>query len=64
MGQLANLDQLEEPWIDLMSTGDPECVATALRLFHAHLAMTIKNLAPAMVISEVEKKQNGSKMLS
>ena len=57
LGQLSNLDQLEEPWLDLMATGEPECVATALRLFHSHLAMTLKHLGPAMLVSEVEAIQ-------
>ena len=39
---LSELEQLEEPWLDLMSTGEPEMVATAMRMFHAHFAVTIK----------------------
>ena len=57
LGQLSNLEQLEAPWLDLMSTGEPEMVATAMRMFHAHLADTIRKLGPAMVISEVEQSQ-------
>ena len=38
--QLANLDELEGPWLDLMSIGDPAGVALALRLFGLHLMKT------------------------
>ena len=55
LGQLSNLEQLEGPWLELIGTGDPECVATALRLFHFHLRMTITRMAPAMVISEAQQ---------
>ena len=55
LGQLSNLEQLEGPWLELIATGDPECVATALRLFHSHLRMTITQMAPAMVISEAQQ---------
>ena len=54
LGQLSNLEQLEGPWVELMGTGDPGCIATALRLFHCHLLMTITQLGPAMVVSEVQ----------
>lgn len=51
----SSLEQIEGPWLQLMETGDPECVATALRLYLAHLQMTITQLQPAMVITEAEQ---------
>ena len=58
LGQLSNLEQLEGPWLALMETGDPEAVATALRLFQSHLQWTIEKLAPTLVISEVELSES------
>jgi hypothetical protein len=41
---LSELERLEAPWLDLMSTGEPEMVATAMRMFHAHLAKTVRDV--------------------
>ena len=38
--QLANLDELEGPWAELMAIGDPTGAALALRLFGLHLMKT------------------------
>ena len=38
--QLANLDELEGPWAELMAIGDPTGTALALRLFGLHLMKT------------------------
>jgi len=38
--QLANLDELEGPWVELMAIGDPNGAALALRLFGLHLMKT------------------------
>ena len=51
----SNLEQIEGPWLQLMESGDPDCVATALRLYLSHLQMTITQMAPAMVITEAEQ---------
>ncbi len=52
LGQLSNLEQLEGPWVELMSSGDPESVATALRLFQSHLLWTAKQIGATLVINE------------
>ena len=49
LGQLSNLEQLEGPWLALMASGEPEAVATALRLFHSHLQWTMQQMQRAMV---------------
>ena len=55
LGQLANLDQLEQPWFDLLETRAPELTATALRLFLTHLDHTISMTQRAAVISAAEE---------
>ena len=58
LGQLSNLEQLEGPWLELMASGEPEAVATALRLFQSHLQWTIEKIGPTLVISEVELSES------
>ena len=53
---LADLEQMEGPWLELMQTKDPESVALAFRLALAHLAQTSKHLQMADVIQSVEKR--------
>lgn len=52
--QSSHLEQLEGPWLELMASGEPEAVATALRLFQSHLQWTMQQMQRAMVISEAE----------
>ena len=53
---LSDLEQLEEPWMALMQSKDPESVAVAFRLALMHLAQTSKRLQIAEVIQLVEKQ--------
>ena len=51
---LSDLEQLEEPWMALMQSKDPESVAVAFRLALVHLTQTSKRLQMADVIQSVE----------
>ena len=51
---LADLERLEGPWLSTMTTGDPEPVATALRLLLAHLTVQSDRLNKAMVLDRLE----------
>ena len=53
---MADLEQLEGPWIELMQSKDPESVAVAFRLALAHLTQTSKRLQMADVIQSVEQQ--------
>ena len=54
---LSDLEQLEEPWMGLMESKDPESVALAFRLAlaHFHLVQTSKRLQIAVVIQQAEE---------
>ena len=52
---LSDLEQLEEPWMGLMASKDPESVALAFRLALAHLVQTSKQLQIAVVIQQAEE---------
>ena len=52
---LADLERLEGPWLETMGNGDPEDVATVMRLLLAHLAVTSKRLHGAMVLDQMER---------
>ena len=58
LGQLSNLEQLEGPWLELMASGEPEAVATALRLFQSHLQSTMQKMLTTMSISEWELSES------
>ena len=51
---LADLEQLEGPCMEALSDGDPEGVATVIRLGLSHLAMTAKRLTDAMVLDRLD----------
>lgn len=51
---LSELDQLEEGYMCCMSSGDPEAVATGIRLVGSHLLLTLRHLQPSLVVSEAE----------
>ena len=51
---LADLERLEGPWAQTMTTGDPEPVATALRLPLAHLTVQSDRLNKAMVLDRLD----------
>ena len=53
---LSDLEQLEEPWMELMQSKNPESVAVAFRLALARLTQTSKRLQMAEVIQSVEMK--------
>ena len=52
---LSDMEQLEEPWMGLMESKDPESVALAFRLALAHLVQTSKRLQIAVVIQQAEE---------
>ena len=52
---LSDLEQLEEPWMGLMESKDPESVALAFRLALAHLVQTSKQLQIAVMIQQAEE---------
>ena len=51
---LADLEQLKGPCMEALSDGDPEGVATVIRLGLSHLAMTAKRLTDAMVLDRLD----------
>tara|TARA_B100000085_G_C18225971_1_gene383842 strand:+ start:343 stop:576 length:234 start_codon:yes stop_codon:yes gene_type:complete len=51
---LADLEQLEGPCMEALSDGDPEGVATVIRLGLSDLAMTAKCLTDAMVLDRLD----------
>ena len=53
---MADLEQMEWPWLELMQSKDPESVAVAFRLALAHLTQTSKRLQMADVIQSVEQQ--------
>ena len=52
---LADLERMEGPWIDGLTTGDPEVAATTMRLLLAHLAVTSKRLVQAGVLDRLDR---------
>tara|TARA_Y100000746_G_scaffold181137_1_gene159143 strand:- start:188 stop:439 length:252 start_codon:yes stop_codon:yes gene_type:complete len=57
---LADLEQLEGPCMEALSDGDPEGVATVIRLGLSHLAMTAKRLTDAMVLDRLDADDLGT----
>ena len=53
---MADLEQMERPWLELMQSKDPESVALAFRLVLAHLVQTSKQLKMADVIQASEER--------
>ena len=54
LGQLSYLEQLEGPWLELMACGEPEMMATTLRMLLAHMTWGSKLILQAMVLDEME----------
>ena len=52
---LADLERLEGPWLETMANGDPEGVATVMRLLLAHLTVTSKRLVQAGVLDRLDR---------
>ena len=52
---LADLERLEVPWLATIGSGDPEHVATVMRLLLVHLAVTSKRLVQASVLDRLDK---------
>ena len=50
---LADLESLEGPWLDGLTTGDPVVAATTGRLLMAHMAWNSKRLLGAMVLDRL-----------
>ena len=57
---LADLEQLKGPCMEALSDGDPEGVATVIRLGLSHLAMTAKRLTDAMVLDRLDADDLGT----
>ena len=57
---LADLEQLEGPCMEALSDGDPEGVATVIRLGLSHLAMTAKRLTAAMVLDRLDAEERAT----
>ena len=51
---LADLEQLEGSCMEALGDGDPEGVATVIRLGLSHMAMTAKRLTDAMVLDRLD----------
>ena len=51
---LAVLERLEGPWLDCLTTGDPEVAAITVRLLLAHLTWNSKRLLGAMVLDRLD----------
>ena len=56
---MADLEQMEGPWLELMQSKEPESVAMAFRLALAHLTQTSKRLQMADVIQTAEEHLAG-----
>ena len=56
---MADLEQMEGPWLELMQSNGPESVALAFRLALAHLTQTTKRLQMADVIQTAEENLAG-----
>ena len=52
---MAVLESLERPWLKTISSGDPEHVATVMRLLLAHLTVTSKRLVQAGVLDRLDR---------
>ena len=57
---LADLEQLEGPWLDGMVTGDPEVTATTMRLLLTHLTWNSKRLLGAMVLDRLDSEEGAT----
>ena len=57
---IADLKQLEGPWLDGMATGDPETTGVAMRLRLAHLIWNSKRLLGAMVLDRLDAQTMGN----
>jgi len=54
---VADLEQLEGPCMEALSDGDPEGVATVIRLGLSHMAMTAcQALTDAMVLDRLDEE--------
>ena len=51
---LADLKRLEDPWLDGLTTDDPEGAATTVRLLLAYLHWNIKRLLRVMVLDRLD----------
>ena len=50
----ANLERIEEPWLDGLASGDPESVATTVRLLSGHQTWNSKRMLGAMVLDRLD----------
>lgn len=61
---LADLERLEGPWLDCMDAGEPESVATVMRLMLAHMVVLNKRVMSAMVLDRLDAEISLSTPLS
>ena len=52
---LADLERLEGPWLETMASGEPETVATVLRLLLAHMRVQSDRLNKAMMLDRLDR---------
>ena len=50
----ANLERIEEPWLDGLASGDPESVAATVRLLSGHQTWNSKRMLGAMVLDRLD----------
>ena len=61
---LADLERLEEPWLECIGAGEPESAATVMRLMLAHMVVLNKRLMSAMVLDRLDAEISLSTPLS
>ena len=57
---LADLEQIEGPFMNAVTASDPEGAAVMLRLLLAHMASTSKRVMLAMVLDRVDADELGT----
>ncbi len=61
---LTDLERLEGPWLNCMGAGEPESVATVIRLMLAHMAVLNKKVMSAMVLDRLDMELGMSTTMS
>ena len=57
----ANLERIEEPWLDGLASGDPESVATMVRLLSGHQTWNSKRMLGAMVLDRLDAEASSTR---
>ncbi|MDA7501453.1 hypothetical protein N8478_00835 [bacterium] len=61
---LADLERLDGPWLECIGAGEPESVATVMRLMLAHMVVLNKRLMSAMVLDRLNMELGMSTTMS